>query len=51
MTIDTACSASLASLDVASKYMQIGEINAAIVAGVHLWLRFVTRIPWEGWHS
>ena len=39
MTIDTACSASLASLDVAMKYMQVGDMTAAIVAGVHLWLR------------
>ena len=38
MTIDTACSASLVSLDVANKYLQIGEISAAVVAGVHLWL-------------
>ena len=44
MTIDTACSASLVALDVASKYMQIGGINAAIVAGVHLWLRHVIKI-------
>lgn len=38
MTIDTACSASLTSLDVANKYLQAGEINSAIVAGVHLFL-------------
>ncbi|KAI9719958.1 MAG: Type I Iterative PKS [Chrysothrix sp. TS-e1954] len=38
MTIDTACSASMVSLDVANKYMRSGDINAAIVAGVHLWL-------------
>ena len=45
MTIDTACSASLASLDVATKYMQTGGVNAAIIAGVHLWLRFVNSFP------
>lgn len=39
MTVDTACSASLVSLDVACKYMAAGDIKAAIVAGVHLWLR------------
>lgn len=38
MTIDTACSASLVSLDVANKYLQAGETNSAVVAGVHLWL-------------
>jgi len=38
MTLDTACSSSLVSIDVANKYLQAGEINAAIVAGVHLWL-------------
>lgn len=38
MTLDTACSSSLVSLDVANKYLQAGDINAAIVAGVHLWL-------------
>ena len=43
MTIDTACSASLAALDVVIKYIQVGDINAAIVAGVHLWLRSVIK--------
>jgi acyl transferase domain-containing protein len=38
MTIDTACSGSLVSLDVASRYLQTGEINTAIVAGANLYL-------------
>ncbi|KAJ6015189.1 PKS-like enzyme, partial [Penicillium herquei] len=38
MTIDTACSGSLVGLDVASRYLQTGEINAAIVAGCNLYM-------------
>ncbi|KAK1140322.1 Type I Iterative Polyketide synthase (PKS) [Aspergillus melleus] len=38
MTIDTACSGSLVSLDVASRYLQTGEIHTAIVAGCNLYL-------------
>ena len=47
MTIDTACSASLVSLDVACKYMQSGEISAAIVAGCHLYLRYISTLIQE----
>ncbi|KAL5372036.1 hypothetical protein DPSP01_013809 [Paraphaeosphaeria sporulosa] len=38
MTIDTACSGSLQSLDVASRYLQTREISTAIVAGANLYL-------------
>ncbi|KAI9676001.1 MAG: Type I Iterative PKS [Caeruleum heppii] len=38
MTIDTACSGSLVSLDVACRYLKTGEINGAIVAGANLYL-------------
>ncbi|KAL5456401.1 hypothetical protein PMIN06_003908 [Paraphaeosphaeria minitans] len=38
MTIDTACSGSLQSLDVASRYLQTREITTAIVAGANLYL-------------
>ncbi|KAJ5100194.1 PKS-like enzyme [Penicillium angulare] len=38
MTIDTACSGSLVSLDVASRYLQTGEIDTAIVAGCNLYM-------------
>lgn len=38
MTIDTACSGSLVSLDVASRYLQTGEIHTAIVAGCNMYL-------------
>ncbi|PYI04018.1 putative PKS-like enzyme [Aspergillus sclerotiicarbonarius CBS 121057] len=38
MTIDTACSGSLVGLDVAARYLQTGEINAAIVAGCNLYM-------------
>lgn len=38
MTIDTACSGSLVSLDVACRYLQSGEIKGAIVATSNLYL-------------
>ncbi|TGO56821.1 hypothetical protein BOTNAR_0215g00160 [Botryotinia narcissicola] len=38
MTIDTACSGSLVSLDVACRYLQSGEISGAIVATSNLYL-------------
>ncbi|CAD6449305.1 eb0964f1-27a5-46b6-9504-99d5323d2a22 [Sclerotinia trifoliorum] len=38
MTIDTACSGSLVGLDVACRYLQSGEINAAIIATSNLYL-------------
>lgn len=38
MTIDTACSGSLVSLDVACRYLQTREINGAIVAASNLYL-------------
>ncbi|KAL4903835.1 hypothetical protein BDW74DRAFT_179426 [Aspergillus multicolor] len=38
MTIDTACSGSLVSLDVATRYLQTGEINTAIVAACNLYM-------------
>lgn len=38
MTIDTACSGSLVSLDVACRYLQTGEVNGAIVAGANIYL-------------
>lgn len=38
MTIDTACSGSLVGLDVASRYLQTREIDAAIIATSNLYL-------------
>lgn len=38
MTIDTACSGSLVGLDVACRYLQTREINAAIIATSNLYL-------------
>lgn len=38
MTIDTACSGSLVGLDVASRYLQSREIDAAIIATSNLYL-------------
>ncbi|KAA8565524.1 hypothetical protein EYC84_009381 [Monilinia fructicola] len=38
MTIDTACSGSLVGLDVACRYLQSREINAAIIASSNLYL-------------
>ncbi|GLA87701.1 type I Iterative Polyketide synthase (PKS) [Aspergillus tubingensis] len=38
MTIDTACSGSLVSLDIAARYLQTGEIDTAIVAGCNLYM-------------
>ncbi|KAI9148345.1 putative polyketide synthase protein [Paramyrothecium foliicola] len=38
MTIDTACSGSLVGLDVACRYLQSGEINAAIISTSNLYL-------------
>src|SRR5690606_38005716 len=37
MTIDTACSGSMVSVDVACRYLQSREINGAIVAGANLY--------------
>lgn len=44
MTIDTACSGSLVSLDVACRYLQTREVNGAIIAGANLYLKCVVRI-------
>ena len=41
MTIDTACSGSLVSADVACRYLQSGEIDGAIVGAANLYLRYV----------
>lgn len=38
MTLDTACSGSLVAVDVACRYLRIGEISGAIVAGCNLYL-------------
>jgi acyl transferase domain-containing protein len=38
MTIDTACSGSLTGVDVASRYLQTGEIDGAIIAGCNIYL-------------
>ncbi|MCJ1439395.1 hypothetical protein MMC27_008789 [Xylographa pallens] len=38
MTIDTACSGSLVSVDVACRYLQMRQINGAVVAGANLYL-------------
>ncbi|RDL42230.1 Acyl transferase hydrolase [Venustampulla echinocandica] len=38
MTIDTACSGSLVSVDVACRYLQTRQINGAVVAGANLYL-------------
>ncbi|KAJ6028403.1 Acyl transferase/acyl hydrolase/lysophospholipase [Penicillium herquei] len=38
MTIDTACSGSLVSMDVACRYIQTGQVEGAIVAGANLYL-------------
>nr|AFP89392.1 polyketide synthase [Cladosporium phlei] len=38
MTIDTACSGSLVSVDVACRYIQTGQIEGAIVAGANLYM-------------
>ncbi|KAJ5753204.1 Acyl transferase/acyl hydrolase/lysophospholipase [Penicillium odoratum] len=38
MTIDTACSGSLVSVDVACRYIQTGQVEGAIVAGANLYL-------------
>ena len=41
MTIDTACSGSLVSVDVACRYLSTGEIDGAIIGGANLYLRYV----------
>ncbi|KAI9651886.1 MAG: Type I Iterative PKS [Alyxoria varia] len=38
MTIDTACSGSLVSVDVACRYLSTGEVEGALVAGANLYL-------------
>ncbi|RFU25348.1 hypothetical protein B7463_g10989, partial [Scytalidium lignicola] len=38
MTIDTACSASLVSLDVACRYLDTNQADGMIVAGANLWI-------------
>ena len=38
MTIDTACSGSLVSVDVACRYIQTGQVEGAIVAGANLYM-------------
>jgi acyl transferase domain-containing protein len=38
MTIDTACSGGLVSLDVACRYLSTGEADGAIVAGANIYL-------------
>ena len=47
MTIDTACSGSLVSVDVACRYLSSGEIDGAIIGGANLYLRCVRGINWE----
>jgi len=39
VTVDTACSGSLVGLDMACRYLQTGEVEAAIVAASNLYLR------------
>ena len=41
MSIDTACSAGLVSMDIACRYLNSGEIDGAIVAASNLYLRCV----------
>ena len=36
LTVDTACSSSLVALDLASKALEAGEVDTAIVGGVHV---------------
>lgn len=38
MTVDTACSASLVSLDVACRYLDAYQADGMIVAGANLWM-------------
>jgi acyl transferase domain-containing protein len=38
MTIDTACSASLVSVDVACRYLDSHQTDGVLVAGTNLWL-------------
>lgn len=38
MTIDTACSGSLISIDLACRYLQTGDADGAIVAGCNLYM-------------
>lgn len=38
VTVDTACSGSLQGLDLACRYLQAGDINAAIVASSNLYM-------------
>ncbi|KAI0854612.1 hypothetical protein F4860DRAFT_522968 [Xylaria cubensis] len=38
ITLDTACSGSLQGLDIACRYLQSGEINAAIIAASNLYM-------------
>lgn len=38
MTIDTACSGSLVSIDVACRYLQTNQVEGAIVAGANLYM-------------
>ena len=38
MTVDTACSGSLVSLDIACRYLHLRDIEGAIVAGCNLFL-------------
>ena len=38
MTVDTACSGSLISLDVACRYLDSNQANGMIVAGANMWL-------------
>lgn len=43
-TIDTACSGSLVSVDVACRYLQSKEISSAIVAASNLYFRCVKDV-------
>ena len=53
MTIDTACSGSLVSVDVACRYLSSGEIDGAIIGGANLYLRYVMYMTkrFEDWFN
>jgi acyl transferase domain-containing protein len=41
MTVDTACSGGLTSVDLACRYLAANDISAAVVAASHLFLKYV----------